>query len=184
MATNFPSSFDSLSNPESTDPLSNPNHALQHANANDAIEALEAKVGLNSSAVTSSLDYRIAQLESRLGAALLIPFTRIGTLATGVGELRFIVPTSMTIRNVWMTAGTAPTGSSVICDVNKNGTTIFTTQGDRPSIAAGQNAYTGTATPAITGLVAGDYLTVDIDQVGSSVAGENLTVVLYVIVSR
>lgn len=58
MATNFPTSLDSLTNPTSTDQLTSPSHADQHANANDAIEALQAKVGVNSSAVTTSLDYR------------------------------------------------------------------------------------------------------------------------------
>lgn len=64
MATNFPASLDSLTNPTSSDSLSSPSHSAQHANANDAIEALQAKVGADSSAVTSSLDYKVAQLES------------------------------------------------------------------------------------------------------------------------
>lgn len=59
MATNFPTSLDTLTNPLAGDPTTNPSHALQHANANDAIEALEAKVGINGSAVTTSLDYRM-----------------------------------------------------------------------------------------------------------------------------
>jgi hypothetical protein len=59
MATNFPSSLDSLTNPSAGDPTTNPSHAAQHANANDAIEALEAKVGIDNSAVTTSLDYRM-----------------------------------------------------------------------------------------------------------------------------
>lgn len=64
MATNFPASLDSLTNPTSSDPLNSPSHAGQHANTNDAIEALEAKVGVDGSAVTTSLDYKVAQLES------------------------------------------------------------------------------------------------------------------------
>jgi hypothetical protein len=65
MATNFPTSLDALTNPTSSNKLSDAGvlHADQHANANDAIEALEAKVGVNSSAVTTSLEYRVAQLE-------------------------------------------------------------------------------------------------------------------------
>lgn len=59
MATNFPTGLDSLTNPTPTDTLSNPSHSDQHANANDAIEALEAKVGVNGSAVTSTIDYFI-----------------------------------------------------------------------------------------------------------------------------
>lgn len=64
MATNFPTSLDTLTNPTSSDSLSSPSHSAQHANANDAIEALQAKVGADSSAVTSSLDYKVAQLEA------------------------------------------------------------------------------------------------------------------------
>jgi hypothetical protein len=66
MATNFPTSLDSLANPLSTDKLNNPSHASQHANANDAIEALQAKVGVNSSAVTTTLDYKITQAEAKV----------------------------------------------------------------------------------------------------------------------
>jgi hypothetical protein len=62
VATNFPTSLDSLTNPTSTDSLTSPSHAGQHADANDAIEALQAKVGVNSSAVTSSLDYKVEGL--------------------------------------------------------------------------------------------------------------------------
>ena len=64
MATNFPTSLDTLTNPTSSDSLSSPSHSAQHANVNDAVEALQAKVGADSSAVTSSHDYKIAQLEA------------------------------------------------------------------------------------------------------------------------
>lgn len=59
MATNFPTSLDSLTNPQPTDELTSPSHADQHANANDAIEALEAKVGVNGSSVATSLDFKV-----------------------------------------------------------------------------------------------------------------------------
>ena len=70
MATNFPTSLDSLTNPATTDQLNSPSHAAQHANANDAIEQLQAKVGVNSSAVTTSHDYKIAQLEAAITAGV------------------------------------------------------------------------------------------------------------------
>lgn len=57
MATNFPAGLDSLTNPLSTDTLASPSHSTQHANVNDAVEALQAKVGIDNSAVTTSLDY-------------------------------------------------------------------------------------------------------------------------------
>ena len=64
LATNFPTSLDTLTNPDGTSSLSNPSHATQHSNANDAIEALQTKVGVNGSANTNSLDYRLSQVES------------------------------------------------------------------------------------------------------------------------
>tara|TARA_R110000868_G_scaffold95825_2_gene263416 strand:- start:2220 stop:3983 length:1764 start_codon:yes stop_codon:yes gene_type:complete len=59
MTTSFPAGLDALTNPTSADGLNSPDHAGQHANVNDAVEALEAKVGVNSSAVVTSLDYKV-----------------------------------------------------------------------------------------------------------------------------
>ncbi len=41
MATNFPGSQDSFTNPTSSDTLDSPDHAGQHTNVNDAVEAIE-----------------------------------------------------------------------------------------------------------------------------------------------
>lgn len=64
MSINFPTSLDTLTNPTATDNTVTVSHATQHANANDAVEALEAKVGVDSSAVTSSLDYKLKNASS------------------------------------------------------------------------------------------------------------------------
>ena len=74
MATGFPTSLDALTNPTSTDSLTSPSHAGQHADANDAIEALQVKVGVNGSAVTTSLDYKVSNPTSStsLGAILIM----------------------------------------------------------------------------------------------------------------
>ena len=64
MATNFPTSLDALTNPQGTDSVAAVPHAAQHANANDAIEALQARVGVTGSTVSTSLTNRIAVLES------------------------------------------------------------------------------------------------------------------------
>jgi hypothetical protein len=64
MATNFPTSLDSLTNPTSSNALNSPSHSGQHADANDAIEALQAKVGVDNSAVTTSLDYRVRNIDA------------------------------------------------------------------------------------------------------------------------
>lgn len=62
MATNFPTSLDALTNPTGSSSLTSPDHAGQHTDANDAIEALQAKVGVNGSAITTSLDYKVTVL--------------------------------------------------------------------------------------------------------------------------
>ena len=64
MATTFPTTLDTLLNPSASDSMNVVPHDVQHSNANDAIEALEAKVGVDSSAVTSSLDYLLKHASS------------------------------------------------------------------------------------------------------------------------
>ncbi len=64
MAINFPVSLDNFTNPVSTDTTTAVDHAVQHSNVNDAVEALEAKVGVNSSAVTTSHDYKLGEVTS------------------------------------------------------------------------------------------------------------------------
>lgn len=101
-----------------------------------------------------------------------------GTLTTGTNKgVRYVVPQAMTIVKCWLRVRTAPTGAALIIDINKNGTTIWTTQGNRGQIAAAGSSNS-TTTFDVTSLAAGDYLDLDIDQVGSTVAGADLTIVL------
>lgn len=99
MAITFPTTLDTLSNPTGSDLLENAtaalDHDVQHSNANDAIEALEAKVGANSSAVTTSHDYKLSGVTgsdkavSKTGAetltnkTLTAPQINIGSDANG-----------------------------------------------------------------------------------------------------
>lgn len=53
MATNYPTSKDSLTNPTTSDHLDSPSHSAQHANANDAIEALQDMGGYGTTAGVS-----------------------------------------------------------------------------------------------------------------------------------
>ena len=71
MATNFPSSLDSFTNPTTSDTLASVPHASQHADVNDAVEALQAKVGVDSSTVAQSLDYLV---RSAMPVGSVIPF--------------------------------------------------------------------------------------------------------------
>jgi hypothetical protein len=103
-----------------------------------------------------------------------------GVLATQTGVSRLLMPYAGTIVGAVAAVNTAPTGATLICDVKKNGTTIYTTSANRPTIAISANATTTMPTPDVTTFAALDYLTVDIDQVGSTIAGSDLTVsILY-----
>jgi hypothetical protein len=113
---------------------------------------------------SSSADYR----------HLSVPIT--GGLSVAAGTSRYIFPYAVTVVDVAATVNTAPVGATLLFDVNKNGTTIFTTQGNRPSILAAANATAANVVPDVTAFAAGDYLTVDVDQVGSGTAGSNAVV--------
>lgn len=103
-------------------------------------------------------------------------FTTTGSLAPGVGSVPIPMPRNGTLQRVRVAVGTAPTGQSIIVDVNKNGTSVYPTS-TKPNVAA--DATTGGPfTPDTTSFVTGDLFTVDIDQVGSIVSGANLVVLL------
>lgn len=110
-----------------------------------------------------------------LVSSLTAPFGATGNLVVIAGTQRFYVDKSWTITQVRASVNTASAGQSIIIDVNKNGTTIWSTQSNRVTISAGSNTATQT-TFNTTSLASGDYLTVDIDQVGTTTAGADLTV--------
>lgn len=110
---------------------------------------------------------------------MTIPFTRSGALTVGSGATDFMWPFAVTILGISASISTAPTGSSVILDVDKNGTTIFTNQANRPTIAASATSTAAEVTNMdVTSYAAGDKIRVNIDQIGSTIAGSNLTVTI------
>ncbi len=61
------------------------------------------------------------------------PFSQGGALTTKVGTSRFpITGGTFRIQTVAVAVGTAPTGAALIVDVNKNETSIFGVQANRP----------------------------------------------------
>ena len=82
-----------------------------------------------------------------------------------------------TITNARAYAKTAPTGAALLFDINMNGATIWSTQTNRLTIAAGANSGT-TTTFNTTAITSGSYFTLDVDQVGSTVAGSDITIAL------
>ena len=106
-----------------------------------------------------------------------MPYARQGTLTVTNGVSRFYFPYSATILGVSAAINTPAVGANIIIDVKKNGTTIFTTQANRPTIIAGAYATASEVTNMdITSIASGDYVTIDINQVGTTTAGSDLTV--------
>jgi len=116
-----------------------------------------------------------------VGSGGAIPtFTIVGTLVTGTSLApRLIAPFALTIIKAFARVKTAPTGADLIVDVNKNGTSIWNTnQSNRLKITATNSSGSQTAFDT-TSLAEGDYIDLDVDQVGSTIAGADLTVELY-----
>ena len=105
--------------------------------------------------------------------ALIAPGQNITVGSDKLGA-SFIAPWAMTIVRCSAYAQVAPTGAAILFDVHKNGTTIWAVQAQRLTIAAGANAG-NTSTFGTTALAQGDRLTFDVDQVGSTIAGANVT---------
>lgn len=123
-----------------------------------------------------------AGVEFPVEAGIVFPFSYTGTLVVGVGKFRVYNDTgdTLTIRAVRITVNTAPTGATIICDISKGtgtgaSTTIFTTQTNRPTIAISGFTSGKVTNMDVTSFPDGDYLSVDIDQIGSTIAGADLT---------
>jgi hypothetical protein len=154
MATNFPTSLDALSNPTSTDGLNNPSHSGQHTDANDAIEALEAKVGVNSSTVSTSLDFLVTQANASGSSGLASgtyyttssntnTLTSTSSTTGTVSYLPFLVEQTTTFDRIACRTGGTVTGTSTVRlgiynNSNKKPTTVL--------LDAGTVAATATST--------------------------------------
>lgn len=118
-------------------------------------------------------------------------FAKAGVQTTGTGTFRWYNDTgrTLTFASVRISLGTAPTGTTstpitgatFVVDVNKDGTSIWaSTQANRATIIPATNANTGNFTAFDTTTIANaSYLTVDVDFIGSTVAGSDLTVQIW-----
>jgi hypothetical protein len=104
----------------------------------------------------------------------VIPFVHDYTLFITQGQQAYRFPFAATILGVSGCLRTAAIGSPVVIDINVNGVTIFANQANRPSFAPGlvDLSEISLNVPIVTS----DRLTIDIDDVGSTLAGEDLSV--------
>lgn len=98
------------------------------------------------------------------------------TVSTSVTSFRIVG--AKTITGVRASVNTAPTGAVLTVDINKNGTSILST---KLTIDATEKTSTTAAIPAVIStpsIADDDEITVDIDTIGSTIAGKGLKVSL------
>lgn len=99
-------------------------------------------------------------------------------LTTGTAKKTFRMPYAFTLTGVRASVTTAPTDAALQVDINEGGTSILSTV---LSIDSTEKTSTTAATPAVisdASLADDAEITIDIDQIGSTVAGAGLKVVL------
>jgi hypothetical protein len=90
----------------------------------------------------------------------------------------FISPDNRTIEAIYIYCGDAGSASTTTVDVHLNGTTIFTTQANRPQLAWDDaNGVAKSGTPDTPDLVENDILTFDIDAIGTDASDLTIVVV-------
>jgi len=122
-----------------------------------------------------------APVPSGGGTPVAIPVAcsdEITALTTGAAKVTFRMPFAMTLTAVRASVTTAPTGSLLTVDINEGGASILSTP---LTIDDGEKTSTTAATPAVisdTALADDAEITIDVDAVGSTVAGAGLKVYL------
>jgi hypothetical protein len=99
-------------------------------------------------------------------------------ITTGTAKVTFRMPYAFTLSAVRASVTTAPTGSTIIIDINEGGATILST---KLSIDATEKTSTTAASAAVisdTALADDAEITIDFDQVGSTIAGAGVKVYL------
>lgn len=119
----YPTTIDSFTDPDPTDPLNSPSHSGLHTDNNTAIEALENKVGVDGSAVTTSIDYLLKNTSSSDPGhkhTFADGATDVTASAAEVNVLDGVTATTAELNYVDTTAGTAESNKALVVDANKD----------------------------------------------------------------
>jgi hypothetical protein len=159
-------------------------HGLGTVVPHDALANLTEKAHASLTGVTSDQHHNedhASRHKSGGGDILYVPRTYVwfisGNVATGTEQgPTFRLKRVTTVEDVELHVKTAPTGASLIVDINEGGAALFST---RPEIDAGATTEDDNHVFSDTELAAGAELTLDVDQVGSGTPGADLTVLLH-----
>lgn len=93
-----------------------------------------------------------------------------GAVEAAEGVAYQVMPRDAVISSVYLFCQQTGTSGTTIVDIHKNGTTIFTTQSNRPSLAYNDTDGVTSGTPDVTVVKAGDVLRLDIDSAAAGAA--------------
>ena len=147
------------------------------------VVAYDADANVPTNTVDTDAIEDAAVTAAKMGAKAQITFTWYIYDSAEVGQLllEYVAPFAVVLTGGYIIAGTAPTGAALIVDVHTGagaGTTVFTTQGNRPTLAAASAGPTAIVAPDVTNIPAGTRLVAYVDQIGSTLSGANVTVEL------
>jgi hypothetical protein len=122
-------------------------------------------------AKASNNDYDVEWADVSGGGGGTVQFAVDGALAALPNVPNAFVVVADTVIPSWrIYLKNTGTAGSTIVDINKNGTTIFTTQANRPTVAYNDADQQAINAPDVTDFVAGDVITLDIDQSATGAA--------------
>jgi len=160
---------------EAIDHTQNTDQYLDYGGANQA-----AVVDVKSSVDLKHAEDHASRHKTGGADILYVPRTFIWFIeAVTVGTERgptFRSKRALTIEDVELHVKTAPTGASLIVDIKVDGTTIFST---RPEIDASGTTEDDNHAFSTTAIAAGKEIIMNVDQIGSTLPGEDLTVQLH-----
>lgn len=160
---------------------------IKDGHINNDAQTLYGVKTLNSFAITPSSaptsDYEIANKKYVDDQISILPVPigialsdEVSDLVAGTEVVTFRMPYAMTLTGVRASVATAPTGANIIVDINESGASVLST---KLSIDAGEKTSTTAASAPVisdSSLADDSEITIDIDQVGSTIAGAGLKI--------
>ena len=129
--------------------LNSPNHATHHANEDAIIEALEAKVGIDSSADTSSIDYKLKSASSSNPGHQHTP-SNVGLSNVDNTSDATKNSATVTLTNKRITKRTGTAASSATPTINTDNVDFYSLTAQTEAITSFTTNLSGTPTEAQT----------------------------------
>lgn len=134
-------------------------------------------------ALSSSLITQAVSMVPKTDYLVIAVSDEINNITTGSAKVTFRMPYAGTLQTVKSSLTVAPSGSTVIVDINNAGNTILST---KLSIDSLEKTSKTADTPVVISnnvFNEDDEISIDIDQVGSIIAGKGLKVYFKTLIS-